>query len=132
MDGEVRSQAGRGADLHLVGTEFHLRRGGALDVALCDRQRRSGEGDLHALGACVTAWVGGSPSRKLAKAKPLQSILQRLGGDNADQRYATTAALLADLDGAGSEVPPNPEAWERLLRHVRENMAAEAPLRRTA
>src|SRR5690242_18196294 len=46
VDGEVRTQAGWGADLHLVAAEFHLRRVGAVDVAGRDRQRRGGEGDL--------------------------------------------------------------------------------------
>ena len=39
VDGEVRGEVGWGTDLHLVGTEFHLRRGSTFDVARRDRER---------------------------------------------------------------------------------------------
>jgi hypothetical protein len=35
------------------------------------------------------------------------------------------------LDRAGAEVPPNTEAWDRLLRHVREYLD-EGTLRQSA
>jgi hypothetical protein len=62
----------------------------------------------------------------------LLAVVQRLAGEAAEQRYPNSAALLADLDSMGADVPPNAEAWERLLRHVREHAAPEAALRRMA
>jgi hypothetical protein len=90
------------------------------------------EADLRALGECTAAWVGANLSKKLAKAKALLEVVQRLGSEAAEQRYTTSAALLAELDGVAADVPPNAQAWERLLRHVREHAAPEAALRRTA
>ena len=42
------------------------------------------------------------------------------------------AHLLEELDHASGEVPANPEAWERLVKHVRDNALAEATLRQSA
>ena len=42
------------------------------------------------------------------------------------------APLMAELDQAGADVPPNAEAWDRLLRHVRDHAAEEARLRQSA
>jgi hypothetical protein len=77
--------------------------------------------DLVALGRLVQNWASGPGKRKGVKARPLAEpllkILQRLGAPEPARRYASAAALLEDLDRVGSEVPPNPEAWDRLLRH---------------
>jgi hypothetical protein len=62
----------------------------------------------------------------------LQAVLHRLCSDEAADAYPSAAALLEDLDRAGAEVSPNAEAWDRLLRHVRENAVAEAALRESA
>lgn len=92
----------------------------------------SPEEDLAALGRLTEAWVGANWAKKLAKAKTLLALLQRLHHENPNKRYANSTDLLADLDRIAADVPANPEAWDRLLKHVRENGTAELPLRRTA
>ena len=40
--------------------------------------------------------------------------------------------LLDDLQKAAGAIPPNAEAWDRLLKYVREHGTAEALLRQSA
>jgi hypothetical protein len=89
--------------------------------------------DLADFGRIAANWAALAVRRKAAKPfpEPLQAILQRLHTEAA-VRYPTAAALLEDLDQAGASVPPNAEAWDRLLRHVREHAAEEARLRQSA
>jgi hypothetical protein len=82
--------------------------------------------DLAALGRMASAWAalrsGGrqkGKARELAEA--LQAIRQRLTATAPGEGYTTAAELLADLEGVGADVPPNPEAWDRLVRYVQEN-----------
>jgi hypothetical protein len=42
------------------------------------------------------------------------------------------ASLLEELDNAGSSLPANAEAWDRLLRYVRDHAAQDAGLRQSA
>jgi uncharacterized phage infection (PIP) family protein YhgE len=78
--------------------------------------------DLLALGHIAAGWAEFVSARKGAKAKPLpgtlQDVLQRLLAG----RYASAAELLDELDQAGTDVPPNAAAWERLVRHVGEQV----------
>jgi hypothetical protein len=62
----------------------------------------------------------------------LQAVLDRLASEDLESGYQTAGALLEDLDRAGAEVPANAEAWDRLLRHVRDNAVPEAGLRESA
>jgi hypothetical protein len=77
--------------------------------------------DLCALGRIATAWTNLAPQRKPAKVKPLLTILERL---STEAGYPDATALLQDLDAAGADLPPNAEAWDRLLHHVREHTTA--------
>jgi hypothetical protein len=90
--------------------------------------------DLAALGKVVSGWCSPSGVRRGAKAKPLPdalvSILYRLSGDK--DGYTSADALLEDLDRAGADVPANAEAWDRLLKYVREHATADVGLRRSA
>ena len=70
--------------------------------------------------------------RAKALAEALEAILQRLGAEAPELRYPSAAALLDDLDRVSGDVPANPEAWERLLRYVRENAQEERRLRQSA
>jgi len=92
--------------------------------------------DLDALGQIVNGWfipaVRRPPSRGKALPESLRTVLDRLCGDNNQVRYPSATALLEDLDRAGADVPANAEAWDRLLRHVRENALPEATLRQSA
>ena len=45
---------------------------------------------------------------------------------------ADVGELLADLQNAAAAIPPNSEAWDRLLKYVREHGAAEEVLRQSA
>jgi chromosome segregation ATPase len=91
--------------------------------------------DLRALGKIVSSWCTPSGVRRGPKAKPLPdalvSVLFRLAAEG-EAGYSSAAQLLEDLDQVGKEIPPNAEAWDRLLRHVREHATAEANLRRSA
>ena len=58
--------------------------------------------------------------------------MDRLVGEAAEQRYASAAALLEDLERLSTEVPANTEAWERLLRLVRDHEDEGRVLRRSA
>jgi chromosome segregation ATPase len=91
--------------------------------------------DLRALGSIAAGWIA-SPRRKTSRGKSLpgslQAILARLTAPAAENSYPSAATLLEDLDRAGSDVPANAEAWDRLLRHVRDNAAAEMAMRRSA
>jgi hypothetical protein len=104
--------------------------GGSQDLATEDAA-----GDLATLGRIAAGWANAA-RRKGARAKPLpqslQTILQRLEPNAGEQRLTTAATLLDALDQAGSEVTANGEAWDRLLRHVREHAPAETALRRSA
>ncbi len=85
-----------------------------------------------ALGQIVSNWCTPAGVRKGPKTKPfpeaLVAILYRLAADG----YASAANLLEDLDRAGTDIPPNAEAWDRLLRHIREHATGDAALRRSA
>ena len=92
--------------------------------------------DLSALGACAAAWAALAGPRRGPKSKTypasLQAILVRLSSSDQKIRYTDAASLLADLDRAGSDLPANAEAWDRLLRYIRDNESEPAALRRSA
>jgi chromosome segregation ATPase len=92
--------------------------------------------DLTALGQIALTWTRAPARRKGARgrplAKPLQAVLERLGASVPEMRYPSAAALLEDLDRVSAEVPPNPEAWDRLLHYVRDHIHDERPLRQSA
>jgi chromosome segregation ATPase len=92
--------------------------------------------DLLALGRIASCWVAAAGKRKAGKAKllpeGLQAVHDRLCAEDPATRYGAAAVLLDDLDRAGADVPANAEAWDRLLRHVRENAVAEGGLRASA
>jgi hypothetical protein len=92
-------------------------------------------GDLRALGQIVSSWCSSSGVRRGTKAKPLPdalvSILFRLAAEG-EGGYTSAAELLEELQHVKSRIPANAEAWDRLLRHVREHAAPEATLRQSA
>lgn len=91
--------------------------------------------DLRTLGRIVSGWCTPSGVRKGAKTKPLPdalvSVLYRLAAEG-DDGYRDVDELLADLEKTAAAIPPNSEAWDRLLRYVREHGTAEAILRQSA
>jgi hypothetical protein len=91
--------------------------------------------DLRALGAIVSGWCTPSGVRRGARARPLPealvSVLYRLNAEG-EAGYPSTKELLEELEQAANAVPPNSEAWDRLLRYVREHSNADAALRRSA
>ena len=97
----------------------------AAEVASDSRQ------DLRTLGHLVAGWCTNAGVRKGAKARPLpDAMVAVLAKMEADDGYATAQDLLDDLDRVGADVPPNAEAWDRLLKYVREHGAPEALQRR--
>ncbi len=91
--------------------------------------------DLRALGRIASSWCTPAGVRKGPKTKPLPdalvSVLFRLAADG-EQGYRDVVELLEDLSNAGDAIPPNAEAWDRLLKYIREHGASESPLRRSA
>jgi hypothetical protein len=91
--------------------------------------------DIIALGRIAAAWAEPVEGREGKRARPLpavlQAVLQRLTSEAAEARYPSAAVLLEELERAGADVPANAAAWERLLRHVREE-AMETPLKMSA
>lgn len=88
--------------------------------------------DLAALGEIAAVWAASTDRRRKPLPASLQTILARLTAANPEEHYSQAQALLEDLDQAGGEVPANPEAWERLLRHVREHAVGGSSLRQSA
>jgi len=92
--------------------------------------------DLAALSRMAAAWAAPSPKKKSVKTKPfpkaLRNILDRLKSEDAESRYADIAALLADLDQTADHVSDNPEAWEKLLSHIRDQGKEDVPLKQSA
>jgi chromosome segregation ATPase len=92
--------------------------------------------DLAALGQLASSWIAPALRRKGARGKALPDalvpILNRLSTQSVEERYASAAALLEELDRAGAAIPANAEAWERLLRYVQEHATANAALRLSA
>jgi hypothetical protein len=94
------------------------------------------EADLAALGDLAAGWAAASPRRKNAKPpkalpESLQRMLARLRPDAAD-RYPTAAALLEDLERAGTDLPDGAEPWEKLLQHAAENATEGVAWRKSA
>ncbi len=91
--------------------------------------------DLRALGKIASSWCTPSGVRKGPKTKPLPealvSILYRLTADGTTG-YGNVDELLDELHKASAAIPANTEAWDRLLKYVREHGAAEATLRQSA
>ena len=80
----------------------------------------------------MSGWCSTSGGRSAAKAKSLPpalaAVLQRLAADGP-KGYRDAGELLQELERAGGDVPANAEAWDRLLKHVREHGTPEAVLR---
>ena len=51
---------------------------------------------------------------------------------DAPDRYPSAAALLEDLERAGYDLPDGADAWERLLKHARENATEGVAWRKSA
>ena len=91
--------------------------------------------DLRALGKIASGWCTPTGVRKGPKTKPLPealvSVLYRLAADG-DAGYQSATELLDDLQKAAGAIPANAEAWDRLLKYVRDHGSAEASLRQSA
>ncbi len=92
--------------------------------------------DLRALGHIVQGWCSPQAVRKGAKVKPMpaefEQVLARLRGADGTEPFTSAAALLEDLDRISAQIPANQEAWDRLVRHVKEHAAPPAALRQSA
>ena len=92
-------------------------------------------GDLRALGKIASCWCTPIGVRHGAKTKPppdaLVTLVLRLASDGK-AGYTSSPQLLGDLDRIRKDITENPEAWERLLKHVREHAAPVMPIRRSA
>jgi chromosome segregation ATPase len=90
--------------------------------------------DLAALGRIAAGWcISGVRKGSKTKAMPkaLLHVLERLH-DEGNRAYPDATALIADLERIAPEVPANAEAWDRLIRFVRENAHDDAALRQSA
>jgi chromosome segregation ATPase len=91
--------------------------------------------DLRMLGTIVSGWCTPTGVRKGARTKPLPdalvSVLYRLAAEK-DAGYRDVHELLDDLQKAAADIPANAEAWDRLLKYVREHADAEIQQRQSA
>ena len=92
--------------------------------------------DMHDFCRIAAIWAALADRRKGPKSKAmpeaLQKILNRLSVQEPERRYHDTAALLKDLEAADPEVPPHTEAWDRLLRHIRDHAEEETEMKQSA
>jgi hypothetical protein len=92
--------------------------------------------DLLALGRLAAEWSTAARAAKGSRVKPLpptlQTVLNRLTSEDTTLRFASVATLLEELEKVAATVPANPEAWDRLVRHVKENATPLATLRQSA
>jgi hypothetical protein len=90
-------------------------------------------GDMLVFGRIASRWADLGDGRR-GKAFPagLKKILERLADATPESSYPDAGTLLQDLDAVSSQVPANPEAWDRLLRHVREHAIGGPVLRQSA
>jgi hypothetical protein len=92
--------------------------------------------DVADLCRIAAAWTAPSAKKKGGKIKPfpkpLRAILDRLKAEDTDARYPSAAALLEDLEQAAAHVPDNPEAWQKLLSHIRDTGKEDVPLKQSA
>jgi hypothetical protein len=104
-------------------------------IGLHQDEEPTSRDDLSALGKIVSSWCTPPGVRKGPKTKPLPdalvSALYRLAADG-DAGYRDVRELLDDLQKAAGAIPPNAEAWDRLVKYVREHGSAEALLRQSA
>jgi chromosome segregation ATPase len=95
----------------------------------------SAASDVLSLGVIACEWCAAA-RRKAARGKPLpdalQMILDRMCMADGDRRLLSAAAVLDELEKAAAAVPANPEAWDRLVKHVKENAMPLATLRQSA
>jgi hypothetical protein len=90
--------------------------------------------DLAALGRIAASWAHVEIAKRGKNKFPeaLQSILKRLASEDVRARYPNAAALLEDIDKAGSSVPSNATAWERFVRQVGEQCGETGEVRKSA
>jgi chromosome segregation ATPase len=92
--------------------------------------------DVSDLSKIAAAWATPAAKKKGVRSKPfpkpLRKILDRLKSEDAEIRYSSANALLDDLAQATDHVPDNPEAWEKLLRHIRDQGKEDTPLKQSA
>jgi chromosome segregation ATPase len=101
---------------------------------LLEPGERSLATDVADFGRIAATWAALAARRKAARPLPeaLQVIVNRLAASDSAVRYTSAEQLLEELDQAGAALPPNAEAWDRLLRHVRDHAAEEARVRQSA
>jgi aminoglycoside phosphotransferase (APT) family kinase protein len=109
--------------------------------------------DLTALGNLIVQWSRLTPAVKRGKPRSLPDslihIVRRLGaapviGFNTqgqpefespnpiEECYASIDEMLEDWEQASADLPPNSEAWDRLVKYAAENATDPLPQRRTA
>ena len=101
-------------------------------LAESGEEEAAAPGNLAALGRIAAGWsVAGRARGSRARPLPesLQAILYRLQSSGSD-RLAEVASLLAALDQASGDVPANPEVWDCLLRHVKDQVTVDSQLPR--
>jgi chromosome segregation ATPase len=94
------------------------------------------EQDMADLCRIAVAWTAPPPKKKGTRVKPfpkaLRKIVDRLKAEDAESRYPNPAALLDDLALATDHVAHNPEAWDKLLSHIRDQGKDETPMKQSA
>ena len=76
-------------------------------------------------------FAGFEPFEQMFHVSLKDDVLKRLTGEEGHEPFAGIDALLQELESAGKSIPANAAAWDRFLRHIREQ-ATDTPLRRSA
>ena len=92
-------------------------------------------GDVLGLGVIASQWCAAA-RRKATRGKVLpdvlQAILDRMCLEDGERRLTSAAAVLEELEKVADALPANPEAWDRLVKHVKDNATPLATLRQSA
>lgn len=88
--------------------------------------------DLRKLGQIVSGWCLPAGVRKGPRAKPLPEPMLAVVNRLQAADYPSVRELLDELERFSNDIPANPEAWDRLLRYVRDHAQPEAILRQSA
>ena len=92
--------------------------------------------DVWDFSATALSWANPAPRKKSVRPRITDDLLQpihhRLAAVSPDERYPDVAALLEDLERFKSKAPSNDEAWQRLLKLVREHSSKATERRQSA
>jgi chromosome segregation ATPase len=123
-------------DLATEITEITEAQSSVLSVSSVAQGSSNFAADVSELCKIAAVWATTPAKKKGVRSKPfpkpLRKILDRLKSEDVESRYLSANALLDDLAQATDHVPENPEAWDKLLSHIRDQGKEDTPLKQSA